>query len=192
MLTKLMRAEDGTLQSVGLADGQPISHKKQSTMKGVSRRRKNVTTPAEKRMVFALRVMCWKLGGIVKYQREKTVHIADMLSRSLDFYFNQGRLGIEIDGDSHSGELQKAKDQWTDELIEQHGHVKILRFSNAQVFSAVHEVIFAIAEELRDRHSWPIKFRRRFDIVRSHASDAEHWYALGGEYWKYERERRTK
>ena len=76
---------------------QPISLKKQCTMKGVKAHRLRTTTHAEKKMCFTFQAMCWHVGGIVRYRREKTIHRVDILSRSADFYFKEGKLGIEVE-----------------------------------------------------------------------------------------------
>jgi very-short-patch-repair endonuclease len=175
---KLLQDENGRLYQAGIADSQPISLQKQATMRSLSERRKAITTQAEKKMCFALQVLVWRTGGVARYQREKTVHIADILSRSLDFYFSQGKVGIEVDGKSHNCVEQKAKDEWTDRLMMQHSGILVLRFSNENVMANIHAVIGPLAEQLRQRHHWPAAIRARFDAVIQAASSPESWQSL--------------
>lgn len=77
---RLIRGEDGKLIQTGIADHQPIPLRKQLTMKGVATRRKELTTPAEKKLCLALQALVYYMGGAIRYQRERTVHIADILS----------------------------------------------------------------------------------------------------------------
>lgn len=172
---RLIRGEDGNLIQTGIADHQPISLKRQSTMKGVATRRKRMTTAAEKKLCFAFQAMAWHLGGVVRYQRERTVHIADMLSRSLDFYFSAAKLGVEADGRSHDGEIQAAKDAWTDELILTNDGIRILRFSNEIIMESVHVVVAQVATQLRNRHRWPYSIHERFNFLVKRAETAESW-----------------
>ncbi len=175
---RLIRGEDGKLFQAGSVDLQPIPLKKQLTMKGVSTRRKALTTPAEKKLCFALQAVVWFMGGCVRYQREKTVHLADILSRSIDFFFPQGKLGIEADGRSHADAIQGAKDVWTDELMLKHSGILVARFRNEAILGEIHSVARAIAVHLRDRHGWPMAIRNRFDELIQAASSPESWRAL--------------
>lgn len=119
--------------------------------------------------------MSWFMRGILRYQRERTVHIADMMSRSLDFYFAQGKLGIEVDGGYHREELQAAKDKWTDELMLEHDNILVLRFTNEIVLEDTHKVVVAVATALRDRHNWPLRIKAMFNKLISHAATQESW-----------------
>lgn len=179
---RLIRGIDGKLFQAGIADNQPIPIKKQLTMKGVSTRRKALTTPAEKKLCFALQALVWYTGGVARYQREKTVHIADTLSRSLDFYFSQGKLGIEADGRSHTAELQAAKDAWTDEIMLAQSGILVLRFTNAAILEDIHSVIASVAINLRDRHRWPYDIRCRFDRLIAMAASPESWKSATTEF----------
>lgn len=179
MITKLIRQEDGRLSQNGIADGGPIDLRKQAIMRRVSRSRLTQSTPAEKKLTFHLQVLTWAMGErICPYQREKTVHIADILSRSLDFYFSCSKLGLEVDGGSHNGEMQAAKDEWTDKLILEHAKIQILRFKNAQVFDAPHSVIVQILSALLVRHNWPRRIREDFQLLMGRAASKDGWDSI--------------
>lgn len=175
---KLIRGDDEKLFQVGIADLLPISQKKQNIMKSVRQHRLKLTTPAEKKLCFGLQVLVWSTGGIARYQREKIVHISDMLSRSVDFYFSCSKLGIEVDGESHNTEIQSAKDKWTDELMLIHDKIFVLRFTNKEVLSNVGFVMSKIAKELMERHNWPRSLRIRFQKFFAYASDNNRWNEL--------------
>lgn len=179
---KFIRGEDGRLVPVGVVDLLPTPPKRQSMMKSLSARRKKITTPAEKKLAFHLQSMIWHLGGIVHFQRERTVHLADILSRSLDFYFSACKVGIEVDGKSHDDEIQKAKDEWTDRLMIDHDRILVLRFTNENVFNNVAAVIKDIADTLLSRHSWPNKLRLRFEAVIEMADNQDSWQRATGKY----------
>ncbi len=171
---------------VGVADQSPISLRRQAMMRQVAVRRKKLTTHAERKLLFHFGIMNAELGGIARYQREKTIHIADMLSRSLDFYFSCSKVCVEADGSSHSGEINQAKDAWADSLIAQHLNVVTLRFSNEVILGSVHVVINAVATSLRDRHNWPKRIARNFDAVIRASETEESWLALG-DHWMQKR-----
>jgi very-short-patch-repair endonuclease len=177
----LARGSDGKLFQVGIADGSPICGSKRSFMRTLSANRKHASTPAEKKLCLALQVLRWKLGFIFRFQRERTVHLADMLSRSLDFYFSQGKLGIEADGGYHRSEQQAAKDEWTDKLMAEHGNILVLRFTNERILGQPHAVSAEIAAKLKQRHNWPRTICGRFDEFIVQCDSAESWNRMVGE-----------
>jgi very-short-patch-repair endonuclease len=63
----------------------------------------------------------------------------------LDFYCPEYRLGIELDGSVHL--RQKEQDIWRQKIIEEQG-IKIIRFSNRDVFSNIKTVLREIKKEL--------------------------------------------
>jgi very-short-patch-repair endonuclease len=174
--TNLLRDESGRMYQAGIADSQPISAKKQSIMRRVTNSRLNLSTPAEKKLCFAFQVMGGTLGNCCRYQREKTVHFADVISRSLDFYFSECRLAVEADGHSHANEMQRAKDEWTDRMLLDKG-VMVMRFGNAQILGNIHQVIHELAAQLLARHRWPRKLRDRFDLLMWQSESADRWQA---------------
>ena len=144
-------------------------------MNALTKQRKKLTTPAEKKMCATLQAVVWFMNGIVRFQRERPVHLADMMSRSLDFYFSQGKLGIEVDGGYHREEIQAAKDKWTDELMLKHDNILVLRFTNEEVLNDTYRVVAVIVTNLRNRHNWPKRLKDKFDKLLSHTATKESW-----------------
>lgn len=66
----------------------------------------------------------------------------------IDFYSPEVKLGIEIDGDSHLG--NEEQDKHRQAYIEQY-NIKIIRFTNEQVFGNMDKVLRTITEEIRNR-----------------------------------------
>lgn len=68
----------------------------------------------------------------------------------LDFYCPEHRLGIELDGDSHDYKYEY--DEERTEYLRQQG-IRIIRFSNQQVFTSIQGVVYEIlnvVNEIRD------------------------------------------
>jgi hypothetical protein len=174
MVTRLIRDNDGQLRQHGVVDSAQIPQRKLNIMSGLHKKRLKLTTGPEKKFCFALQVLVWGSGGLLPFQREKVVHLSDILSRSLDFYFSICKLGVEIDGRSHRENIQAAKDEWTDRLFAEAG-VKILRFSNDEVLESIHLVIDALLQNAIARHNWPPSCRLRLENIRRYAATAELW-----------------
>ena len=185
----LKRHDSGTMYQVGIADQCEIPLNRQNMMKQVAKRRKRLTTRPEAKLCFAFQVMKWGVGDVIHYQREKTIHLADMLSRSLDFYFNTTKLAVEADGTSHDGELARAKDDWTDRLMKEAG-ISMLRFRNEFIMESVHLVVRDVATHLRDNHNWPLKIRQNFDWVISFTEKDTYWKIFCGKFVEARRNHR--
>lgn len=65
----------------------------------------------------------------------------------VDFYCPEIKLAIELDGDTHyMGEKSRQKDEMREQIIESYG-VKILRFTNNDIYSNLDEVVSIITHE---------------------------------------------
>ena len=67
----------------------------------------------------------------------------------MDFYCPALKLAIEIDGDSHFVEGAKEREQVRRRLIESYG-VKILRFTNAEIYESLDGALEKIMENIPD------------------------------------------
>ena len=68
----------------------------------------------------------------------------------VDFYCHKAKLIIEIDGDSHFSDDSSSKDAERTNEIEKLG-LKVIRFTNEQVFKNIGAVIEEIQRELKER-----------------------------------------
>ncbi|MBP9925611.1 MAG: endonuclease domain-containing protein [Cyclobacteriaceae bacterium] len=68
----------------------------------------------------------------------------------LDFYCQEARLGIEVDGEIHLETKQNKYDQQMTEYLAELG-IKIIRFSNDSVMNDVFEVLDIIKREAHER-----------------------------------------
>jgi len=69
----------------------------------------------------------------------------------LDFYCDEVRLGVEVDGEIHLGVEQKKYDQQRSEYLAEYG-IRIIRFTNDQVINNMKEVLNLIkvaADQIR-------------------------------------------
>jgi very-short-patch-repair endonuclease len=72
----------------------------------------------------------------------------------LDFYCNEMRLAVEIDGDHHQNEMQKYDDDCrTNELKLM--DIKVIRFNNKEVFNNIEEVLSKILAALTEKSCSP-------------------------------------
>lgn len=86
-----------------------------------------------------------KLGVRFRAQHPLSLYI-------VDFYCHQAKLVIEIDGDVHfNDESQKADEERTI-AIEEFG-LRLLRFTNEEIFKNINEVISEIAKHINERLS---------------------------------------
>jgi very-short-patch-repair endonuclease len=111
------------------------------SVKQARRLRKNAT-PAEKKLWSCLRNR--RVAGF-KFRRQCSVR-----SRILDFYCEEARLAIELDGSGHKSHLGQCRDLDRDiELYE--GGIRVLRFDNSAVLrnvdGVISEIISAVAPE---------------------------------------------
>jgi very-short-patch-repair endonuclease len=63
----------------------------------------------------------------------------------LDFYCEEVRLGVEVDGEIHLNQDQKKYDQLRTDFLAEYG-IKIIRFTNDQVINKMKEVLNSIKE----------------------------------------------
>ena len=99
-------------------------------------------TPAEATLWRALKGR--GVGGM-KFRRQQGIG-----PFILDFYCPEHRLGIELDGDSHDYKYEY--DEERTEYLRQQG-IRIIRFSNQQVFTSIQGVvseILNVVNEIRD------------------------------------------
>jgi very-short-patch-repair endonuclease len=76
-----------------------------------------------------------KVKSLIWYKRQKLFSINSEICFFVDFYFKTWNLCVEIDGDSHSGELAKEMDAWREKLISVNG-LRFLRLHNNFVDTA--------------------------------------------------------
>jgi len=81
-----------------------------------------------------------KLNSLVEFQ-------AIVCGFIVDFYFPKSKLAIEIDGSVHETQSQIKKDLWKNGVLRNSGN-KVLRFSNAQIYNDMRNVIFQISNTL--------------------------------------------
>ena len=110
--------------------------RKRNTMRARQLRRDS--TPAERAIWFHLKNK--QLDGF-RFNRQVQVGplYCDMLCR-------QERLAIELDGFSH--DIQPGRDQWRDRILADYG-VRVLHFSNQDVFQHMEGVLHLVREALR-------------------------------------------
>src|ERR1700677_4093237 len=113
MLTKLAKV-DGKTVLIGSNDGCIVSPKRQSLLNSLSERRKRIPTPAEKKMLWHLNVLCRMLNKNMRYRREMPVHFSSIIARVVDLAIPSHKLIIEIDGGIHNSVEARATDEWKD------------------------------------------------------------------------------
>ncbi len=67
---------------------------------------------------------------------------------AIDFYTNEIKLGIEVDGEYHETREQKFYDEDRDEILESYDFV-LLRFTNDQVINSTQSVLDEIRRTIR-------------------------------------------
>jgi very-short-patch-repair endonuclease len=97
-------------------------------------------SPAETRLWAALRAH--RFGG-VKFARQVIVE-----PYILDFAARQGRVAIELDGDTHAARSEY--DARRTAFLERQGY-RVIRFTNADVMGNLEGVLAAIGVALRER-----------------------------------------
>jgi very-short-patch-repair endonuclease len=100
--------------------------------------RKNMT-PAEKKLWSVLKN---RKEFKVKFRRQ---HPFDIFI--LDFYCHEIKLAIEVDGEIHLNEETKEHDDGREYEIEKYG-IKILRFTNKEIFENIESVKNRILHEI--------------------------------------------
>jgi len=106
-------------------------------MIGQARKLRRETTPAERLLWSALRNSSF--AGL-KFRRQHPIgcYVAD-------FYCQQEKLVIELDGDSH--DFSEQKDRERTEALNKEGY-QVIRFSNADVLENLEGVLMMIARTL--------------------------------------------
>ena len=66
----------------------------------------------------------------------------------VDFYCSERRLAIEVDGESHFVEGADLRDRERQGIIEDVG-IRVLRFTNREVYENLEGVLYKIGEQLR-------------------------------------------
>jgi very-short-patch-repair endonuclease len=93
------------------------------------------TTDAEEKLWLALRNR--KLGGL-KFRRQHP-----FVEYILDFFCNELSLAVEVDGDYHLTQEQKAYDENRTGFLVDCG-LTVIRFTNAQVMNELNQVLIKI------------------------------------------------
>ncbi len=103
--------------------------------------RKNATDP-EKLMWSLLRN---RAVHDAKFRRQHPV-----ASYVLDFYCNEAKLAIELDGSQHNEDEQIKYDEERTKILEEQG-IKVIRFWNSEITNKTEEVLNVIWDELVER-----------------------------------------
>ncbi len=114
------------------------------SLKENARRMRKEPTPTEEVLWQALRNR--KLGGY-KFRRQQPFE-----GFIIDFYCDEAKLGIEIDGEIHLDASQKQYDKEREEYIREFG-VEIIRFTNQQVENSLKDVKSKILQSAMERSS---------------------------------------
>ena len=72
----------------------------------------------------------------------------------LDFYSQEVRLGIELDGDHHNTEEELARDAWRQTIIENYD-IKIIRFRDEEILDGYDAAAAVVKAEVEKRKKWP-------------------------------------
>jgi very-short-patch-repair endonuclease len=118
-------------------------HKIPDAILGHAREMRRSPTDAEQLLWEELR---GKKLDKLKFRRQQP-----MQGYILDFYCEEIRLGVEVDGEIHLGVEQKKYDQQRSEYLAEY-EIKIIRFTNDQVSSNMKEVLNLIkvaADQIR-------------------------------------------
>jgi len=173
MLTRL-EYKNGKLTEVGLIDGCEISQKRKNMLIGVAKTHINHPTKHEKILLYninCLRRMCWSK---FRYQREKTVHLADNIGRVIDIYFNKQRFAIEIDGKWHNEDLQFQWDKWRDKLLRDN-RITVIRVKNHDVAENIDDVMLRVINGLIYGARMGTKAIRKLKYIRKQLDEGIKW-----------------
>lgn len=125
--------------------GGPVQKKESEEKKAMNpqilefaRSMRNESTAAEEMLWKSLRNR--KKGA--KFRRQHPIH-----SRILDFYCEEYRLGIELDGGIHDSAERSLYDKERTEVLEEVG-IRIIRFKNDEVLNNIQSVLARISEYL--------------------------------------------
>lgn len=112
-------------------DGEPVAPRAIQILRCYQRRALRALTKGEKDFCKLISPVCAKAR--VRYAKQALVYVTAGISYRLDFLFQDYRIAIEIDGDSHLGELAEAKDEWRDRILADKLGVRTIRFTNHDV-----------------------------------------------------------
>ena len=101
---------------------------------------RNNMTPAEATLWRALK---GRGAGGIKFRRQQSIG-----SFILDFYCPEYRIGIELDGASHDYKYEY--DEKRTKYLREQG-IRILRFSNQQVFTSIQGVVAEIVSAAKEK-----------------------------------------
>ena len=101
-------------------------------LKSFSRELRNNMTDAEKLLWSKIRRKQLKN---LQFYRQKIIG-----NYIVDFYCPKAKLVIELDGGQHHSEIGKESDEYRDDYLSQM-ELKVLRFSNAEVFNDLNAVL---------------------------------------------------
>lgn len=109
---------------------------------------KNMARGLRKNMTDAERKLWGSLRGRqinnLQFYRQRPIGVY-----IVDFYCPEKNVVIEIDGGQHYGDKTIAKDQERTKYIEDRFGLKVLRFTNIEVFKNMEGVLLRIAEETK-------------------------------------------
>ncbi|TSC58794.1 MAG: hypothetical protein Greene041619_340 [Candidatus Peregrinibacteria bacterium Greene0416_19] len=74
----------------------------------------------------------------------------------LDFYCHSVRLGIELDGSIHDAEEQREEDIGRQEYLAHERHIRIIRFSNDEIFNDLPSVLRRISYAIQELPPSPV------------------------------------
>ena len=110
-------------------------------LKGLRQNLRNNMPPAERILWGKL-----KSSQLEKYKFRRQHSIDEFI---LDFYCPQAKLAIEVDGDSHYDTGKPKYDAERSRKIESH-RIKIIRFTNTEVYDSLNGVVDQILKELKE------------------------------------------
>ena len=67
----------------------------------------------------------------------------------IDFYCSEKKLAIELDGESHVGEKNQARDLVREKVIQDFG-IGVIRFSNSQIYNNLNGVLLEVLRVLKE------------------------------------------
>ena len=98
------------------------------------------STPQERRLWY-----CFLKDYPIKFCRQKVIE-----NYIIEFYCNEAKIAIEIDGSQHYESANKEYDDVCTAKLEQYG-IKVLRFSNYEINTYFYEVCESIDKEIKQR-----------------------------------------
>ena len=118
----------------------------------IRKRLRNNATNAERKLWSKL-----KHSQLLGYKFRRQHGIGSFI---VDFYYHEAALAIEIDGETHHTDEEIAYDTKRQMKIEESG-IKLLRFTNRDVYDNMNGVLMAISEKLKEISTTPYPFLDR-------------------------------